>query len=358
MNVNEPIPSQAVPLGTVSLNDLHAAGNNQPVEFPVHDRLFEVRFESIGGLGAHAAGQVLAGTAVLRLGYNGTHFSSYGSEKKGSVVRSFVRVGPSDKPIRTSSPVESPDAIVVFHAALLRMPATLAGLRATGTLIYNAPAGPPPTELERLPKSARAIRVDATSIAVAEKSRPNAVLLGTLTAVFPFLKPRVVLEAFAEEFAGRHPEAVAANERAFLRGAKEYEVITGIGRAEGDLPVIRPGPVWGYATAPLGGVVPNPGSTVWNDLTTSRVGWLPVFDVSKCIHCGLCNVVCADFCLVWSATGDGKVPSQTRLLGIDYRYCKGCMRCVESCPTEALTEQSETPGLADSLRVPLFSHLS
>ena len=136
---------------------------------------------------------MLAGTAVLRLGYNGTHFSSYGSEMKGSVVRSFVRVGPPDKPIRTSSPVESPDAIVVFHAALLRMPATLAGLRANGTLIYNAPAGLPPTELERLPKSARAIRVDATSIAVAEKSRPNAVLLGTLTAVFPFLTPRVVL---------------------------------------------------------------------------------------------------------------------------------------------------------------------
>jgi pyruvate ferredoxin oxidoreductase gamma subunit len=193
---------------------------------------------------------------------------------------------------------------------------------------------------------------------VEEKSRPNAVLLGTLTAVYPFLNSRVVLEAFAEEFAGRHPEAVAANERAFLRGTKEYEVISGLGRADGDLPVMRPGPVWGYRTAPLGGVVPNPGSTVWNDLTTSRVGWLPVFDVSKCIHCGLCNAVCADFCLVWSATGDGKVPSQTRLLGIDYRYCKGCMRCVVSCPTEALTEQIETPGLADSLRVPLFPHLS
>ena len=53
--------------------------------------LFEVRFESIGGLGAHVAGKIVAGAAVLRMNMNGSHFSSYGSEKKGSVVRSFIR---------------------------------------------------------------------------------------------------------------------------------------------------------------------------------------------------------------------------------------------------------------------------
>jgi formate hydrogenlyase subunit 6/NADH:ubiquinone oxidoreductase subunit I len=31
------------------------------------------------------------------------------------------------------------------------------------------------------------------------------------------------------------------------------------------------------------------------------------------------------------------------------------MRCVETCPTEAMTRTAETPGLADRLRVPLFS---
>ena len=60
-------------------------------------RFFELRLESIGGLGAHAAGQVLATAGVLRMGLNGAHFSSYGSEKKGSLVRSFVRLGPADR---------------------------------------------------------------------------------------------------------------------------------------------------------------------------------------------------------------------------------------------------------------------
>jgi pyruvate ferredoxin oxidoreductase gamma subunit len=41
-------------------------------------------------------------------------------------------------------------------------------------------------------------------------------------------------------------------------------------------------------------------------------------------------------------------------MGVDYRYCKGCLRCVESCPASAMTKKTETPGLADRLRVPLF----
>jgi len=64
---------------------------SETVSLPKGDRFFEIRFESIGGLGAHAAGQVLASAAVLKMGLNGAHFSSYGSEKKGSLVRSFGR---------------------------------------------------------------------------------------------------------------------------------------------------------------------------------------------------------------------------------------------------------------------------
>lgn len=323
---------------------------------PPADRFFELRFESIGGLGAHGAGQVLATAAVLRMGLNGAQFSSYGSEKKGSLVRSFVRLGPAARPVRTSAPVESPDGIVVFHAALLRSPATFGGLRRDGFLLYNAPAGAVPDALEALPRTAGAIRVDALKIAIEEKSRPNAVLLGTLCSVVPFLDAAAVREALTEEFAGKHPEAVASNDRAFRRGATEYEVYEGVGWADGDLPVIRPEPVWGYETQPAGGVITEAGNTVWNDLSMSRTGWMPVFHHDQCIHCGSCDLVCPDLCLVWH---DGVAHStyERMLMGIDYRYCKGCMRCVESCPSGALTRDAETPGLADQLRVPTFPEL-
>lgn len=326
------------------------------VSLPHSDRFFEVRLESIGGLGAHAAGQVLATAAVLRMGLNGAHFSSYGSEKKGSLVRSYVRLGPSERPIRNSAPVEMPDAIVVFHAALLHSPATLGGLRQDGTFVYNAPPGTVPVELAALPCTARLIRVNALGIAMEEKSRPNAVLLGTLCGVFPFLDTDKILQALSDEFAGKHPEAVAANERAFRRGAAEFEVIEGVGQAAGDLPAGQPEPAWGYETQPPGGILPVPGNMAWNDLSASRTGYLPVLDREKCIHCGLCDLVCPDYCLAW---GDGAAGGkyERELMGVDYRYCKGCMRCVESCPTGALARQTETTGLADRLRVPLFPDL-
>ncbi len=331
---------------------------NHQITLPHPDRFFELRFESIGGVGAHAAGQILATAAVLGMGLNGAHFSSYGSEKKGSLIRSFIRLGAPGQPIRTSAPVESPDVIVVFHDALLDHPATLAGIRAEGTFIFTGPAGEPPAGLARLPDTARVIRVDAQRIAVEEKSRPNAVLLGTLAAALPFLDCDILLQALSDQFARKRPEAVAANERAFRRGAQDFEVLPEVGKASGDLPIIRANPFWGYETAPMGGVILEAGNTIWNDLSASRTGWLPVLDADKCIHCGICDVVCPDLCLVWTFEGNAPVPTAARLLGVDYRYCKGCLRCVESCPNGAMTREAETPGLADSLNQPLFGQLT
>ncbi|MBT8048483.1 MAG: 4Fe-4S binding protein [Xanthomonadales bacterium] len=315
---------------------------------------FEIRFESIGGLGAHAAGQILARAAVLKLNLNGSHFSSYGSEKKGSVVRSYVRLGDTDKPIRTSAPIDSPDALVVFHGALLEQEITIAGMKNSGTLIYNGCEGEVPELLKNVPAGARIIRIDATNIAIEELSRPNAVLLGALTAAAPFLDADTVLETLTEKFAKRNPQAAASNERAYRRGASEYEVLEGVGEGSGDLPAMRPSPVLGYETAPIGGVIPYAGNTVSNDLSASRTGWMPLFTDEECVHCGLCATVCPDFCLVWTHEQLNGEESKVRLKGIDYQYCKGCMRCIETCPTEAMTRVTETPGLADELRVPLF----
>jgi pyruvate ferredoxin oxidoreductase gamma subunit len=245
---------------------------------------------------------------------------------------------------------------VVFHAALLRNAVTFAGLRKEGLLLLNAPPGPLPPVMHALPQTARVVRVDALRIAVEEKSRPNAVLLGSLTAVLPFLGADEVLEALSEEFAGKHADAVASNERAFRRGAVEFEVLEGIGEGTGDMPIARPEPVWGYATQPPGGVILDAGNTAWNDLSTSRTGWIPVLDRTACIHCGMCDLVCPDLCLVWGA-GEPGGKFVRELKGIDYRYCKGCLRCVESCPSGALARTAEAAGLAQELRVPLFPAL-
>ena len=40
------------------------------------------------------------------------------------------------------------------------------------------------------------------------------------------------------------------------------------------------------------------------------------------------------------------------LKGIDYQYCKGCLKCVEACPFDALVTIAEEDGWADAHRVP------
>src|SRR5574340_733847 len=107
----------------------------------------EIRFESVGGLGAHAAAEALASTAVFKLGLNASTFPSSVPERKGARVRSSIRLVPGDHALEGSGALKAADAIVVFHSGLLRDPATFAGLRKDGTLIYAAPPKSVPEEL-------------------------------------------------------------------------------------------------------------------------------------------------------------------------------------------------------------------
>ena len=297
------------------------------VSIPNGAEFFEIRFESIGGLGAHVAGKIVASAAVLRMNMNGSHFSSYGSEKKGSVVRSFIRLAPADKAIRTSAPIEEPDVIVVFHSGLLAHPATLSGLKADGTLIYAGKEGDVPVGLALLPKTAKVIRVDAQKIAFEEHSRENAVLIGTLAEAVPLLQRQAVLDALTATFAGKSKKIAATNERAFNRGAEEVEHINNVGKVDGSVPAMSSNPVWGYRTAPIGGVLPTPGNTAHNDLHTSRTGWMPVLDQEKCIDCGMCDMVCPDLCLVWSTHIDDDGEDQPTLRAL----IDGARHFGESC---------------------------
>ena len=75
----------------------------------------------------------------------------------------------------------------------------------------------------------------------------------------------------------------------------------------------------------------------------------------------MCDFVCPDHCFVWKwEEADGGEDSEEKVLleGIDYRYCKGCMRCVDSCPSGALTKIAEEEGFAEEHRTPLFPRVA
>ena len=303
----------------------------------------ELRFESMGGLGAHLAAQLLAEALVLRQGLNASQFSSYGSEKKGTPVRSFIRVAEPDHPIRVTSPITRPDVLAVFHEALLTRRATLAGLKPDGVLIVNAPASTPLV----LPRG-RAFVVDAMAIAVEEKTRINTAILGAVAKACPLIDAKALAQTLEEHFGKRSPKLAETNVKTFWRGHREVvERVVSQGPEVPPPEVATPPPRWGYLTAPLGGAILEPGNTVANDLSTSRQGFAPKLDPSHCIHCGLCDLVCPDYCFVWEMREE-----RAQLLGIDYRYCKGCLRCIDSCPSGALTKEREGSWVKTS-QVPL-----
>jgi len=321
-------------------------------KLPIKNELgfFEIRLESIGGLGAHLAGKMLAEAGVLGLGLNGAHFSSYGSEKKGSPVKSFVRL--SEGNIRVSSPVERPHIVGVFHEALFKTIDVANGLYPDGVMLVNTTKTPEEIRNKLNLKSGVVAVVDALNIAVEEKTRVNTALLGALFRVAEFLDPEAIKNVIRETFGEKYPKLVEANIRTFDRGYNEVVFQSFIPDEKAISEFTRQQSHFGYETQPLGGVIINPGNTVLKDLSGSRQGFLPSYSAEKCINCAQCDIACPDLCFVWEEQEDKKGRPQMFLKGIDYQYCKGCMKCVDVCPTDALTTIRETDGYADERRVP------
>lgn len=320
------------------------------------DGFFGIRFESIGGLGAHLAGKILAEAGVLRQGLNGAHFSSYGSEKKGTAVKSFVRFCAVDREVRTSSPIETPQVVAVFHEALARSIDVAAGLPADGTIIVNTRRSPAEMKEALGLTSGTVATLDALGIALEETTRVNTAMLGAVAHVCPFLEVEALKETIRGTFAATKSHLAEANLRTFDRGYAEMRIETwpAVAGTEGRL-IQRAKPAYGYLDAPMGGVILDSGNSIVKDLTTSRQGFVPAYDTETCVHCGICDIVCPDLCFVWSE--DPGAEPAVQLQGIDYQYCKGCLKCIDACPTGALTKLREEEGWAEEHRVPLFSWL-
>ncbi len=314
---------------------------------------FEIRMESIGGLGANLAGKMLAEAGVLKLGFNGSNFSSYGSEKKGSPVKTFVRFAAAETEIRSSSPIEEPHVVAVFHESLLRTQNCIVGLESQGVLIVNTAKSPDDIRMLTGLKSGVVLCVDALQIALEEKSRVNTAMLGAMCRIIEFLDPEAVKTVISETLGRKYPALAAANLRTFDRGFREGSISLYPAETNGDVyePFVHPIPDLGYDSQALGGAIINPGNSITRDLSASRQGFLPAFSQEACIHCAACDEVCPDMCFVWNAKQDSRGRTFQYLQGIDYQYCKGCLRCIQACPTDALTTIRETDTYATDHRV-------
>ncbi|RJG18929.1 2-oxoacid:acceptor oxidoreductase family protein [Paenibacillus thiaminolyticus] len=315
---------------------------------------YEIRLESIGGLGANLAGKMLAEAGVTGSGLNGVSFSSYGSEKKGSPVKAHIRFCQPETRIRDTTPVERPHIVGIFHEALAKTVHVTNGIYPDSLVLVNSSSDPARLKDKlHLPCGTIAV-VDAIGIALEEGNRVNMAMLGALFRLCDFLDAEHMKGVIRKSLEAKYPQTVQPALNTFQRGYDEV-VFQTFALPEGESlpgPVRWDTPTLGYETQPIGGTVINPGNSVLKDLSISRAGMMPHFFEDKCIHCAACDNVCPDFCFVWEEKPDKKGRLHMFLQGIDYQYCKGCLKCVYACPTEALSSEREEEGYADAHRMP------
>lgn len=317
------------------------------VKLPVKNNSgnYEIRLESIGGLGANLCGKMLGELGIKYLGLNSASFSSYGSEKTGTPVKGYIRYSEQDE-IRVHSPVTNPHLLCIFHDALMNNSEIFEGCTENTMIVINTTMAKEEIENILIHKNnvifQRVFCIPAQKIAMETHSRINVVMLGAMAKVMRVVELEDVNKICEDTLGKKYPDALGFNLEGIKRG---FEEVTPINieikealrkKQKGDEE-----PEWGYDTAPIGGINTKFGNSVVNDLSPSRQGYIPVFLQDRCINCGLCDSTCPDMVFQFEQ-GEYKGRAMMVNKGLDYYHCKGCLRCVAVCPTQALVKGLES----------------
>ena len=165
--------------------------------------MIEIRFHGMGGQGAVMGALILA-EAAFSEGKYAQKIPVYGGMRRGGDVTVFLRLG--DKPIRRTSGIYEPDALVVLDPALAGKPAVQKGLKKGGIVILNAEMVPSDVDLGvNLRKRAT---VDATGVSAQLFGRraipiTNTTMLGAIAKVTDWVELESLFEPIRHTFPGR-----------------------------------------------------------------------------------------------------------------------------------------------------------
>ncbi len=305
---------------------------------------FLVRFHGRGGQGAVTAAQLCS------MAFDGpaTCMPTFGAERMGSPVASFVKMSQNYEKVRTNEQVYSPQYVAVLDDSLLFDVDCTAGMVPGGFLVINTCR--PIEEIKEIigknnPLAIHIALIDATNLALEYLGRniTNTLILGALLKVAPEIFTLAQLtDAIAEQFSPKIaqknidaikvvPDAtqVFMDENApELSYDKDFKTawshikIDNIGAKEWDL-----AGVWHVDQIDGGSRRVNTGA--WG---ISVAQYHPEY----CIQCGNCAFICPDFCILREEK-DGK----WEVVGVDEFHCKGCGNCVEVCPGKKDKETGE-----------------
>jgi pyruvate ferredoxin oxidoreductase gamma subunit len=174
--------------------------------------VFEIRIHGRGGQGVVTAAELLS-VAAFDGGRHAQAFPTFGSERMGAPVVSFVRV--AEAPIRIREPVLAPDALLVQDATLLQQVDVFSGLAADGYLLVNTSRTAAElgiTEVVARLRPDRVVTLDASGLALQHVGRnvPNVPLLGGFVALTGLIELDAVHSALRQRFSAKVAEANVA----------------------------------------------------------------------------------------------------------------------------------------------------
>ncbi|MCF2138866.1 MAG: 2-oxoacid:acceptor oxidoreductase family protein [Candidatus Lokiarchaeota archaeon] len=303
-----------------------------------------IRFHGRGGQGAVTAAQLCA------MAFNGpaTCMPTFGAERMGSPVASFVKLSKDFEKVRTNEQVYSPQYVAVLDDTLLSDVDCTAGMVPGGYLVINTCR--PIEEVREIisknnPPAINIALIDATNIALEYLGRniTNTLILGALLKVAPELFTIEQLsDAIADQF---NPKIAQKN----MDAIKVVPDATTVYPADGDVKISYETDYkkqWSHVKPDLIGVKEWDLAGVWYvdkvDGGSKRVNtgaWgvsVAQYHPEYCIQCGNCVFVCPDFCILREEV-DGK----WQVVGVDEFHCKGCGNCVAVCPGKKDKETGE-----------------
>ena len=181
----------------------------------------EIRFHGMGGQGA-VMGALMLAEAAFNEGKYAQKIPVYGGMRRGGDVTVFLRL--DDKPIRRTSGIYEPDAVIVLDPTLVKHPPTRSGLKKNGVAIVNETVKPDEIDLG-VPLS-KVATIDASAISAEVfgiRAIPivNTIMMGAIAKATDWVKLDSLFEPIMHTFPGRIGEL---NVEACKRGYDAVEV--------------------------------------------------------------------------------------------------------------------------------------
>ena len=183
--------------------------------------MLEIRFHGRGGQGAVTSSELMAQTTICG-GKYAQAFPSFGPERRGAPVTSFLRI--SNEPIRIREKVYTPNVVVVLDPTVMNVTKVDAGLKEDGLLIINSIHSVEDIRKQYGFKQKIAI-IDALNIALEILKVPitNTVMLGALSKACGVATPDEVREPFINRFG----DSLGAKNQAAFEKAYESTKVEG-----------------------------------------------------------------------------------------------------------------------------------